>query len=79
MTITNDREIYYDPFNKEIDKDPHPLWRRMRDEAPVYYSERWGFYALSRYEDVVAAHRDWETYSKSSGMAASLAWDVLAV
>jgi cytochrome P450 len=40
----------------------------MRDEAPVYYSERWDFYALTRNEDVVAAHRDWETFSSSYGV-----------
>lgn len=40
----------------------------MRDEAPVYYSERWDFYALTRNEDVVAAHRDWETFSSAYGV-----------
>jgi cytochrome P450 len=40
----------------------------MRDEAPVYHSERWGFYALSRMDDVVAAHRDWETFSSAYGV-----------
>ena len=40
----------------------------MRDEAPVYYSERWDFYALTRHEDVVAAHRDWETFSSAYGV-----------
>ncbi len=34
----------------------------------MYYSERWDFHALSRYEDVVAAHRDWETFSSSYGV-----------
>src|SRR3979490_989170 len=40
----------------------------MRDEAPVYYSERWDFYALSRNADVVAAHRDWESFSSAYGV-----------
>ena len=35
MTVTSDSDIYYDPFNKEIDKDPHRVWRRMRDDAPL--------------------------------------------
>src|SRR3979409_2089253 len=39
----------------------------MRHEAPVSYSDRWDFYALTRYDDVVAAHRDWETFSSSYG------------
>jgi cytochrome P450 len=60
-------EIYYDPYDYEIDADPHPVWRRMRDERPVYYNERFDFYALSRYEDVHAALKDWETFSSARG------------
>jgi cytochrome P450 len=67
VTITNDSEIYYDPFNKEIDKDPHPLWKRMRDEAPLYRNEKYDFYALSRYDDVEKALVDWDTYRSGKG------------
>ena len=49
-------DIYYDPYDFEIDADPHPVWRRMRDEAPLYRNDRYEFWALSRYEDVAAAH-----------------------
>jgi cytochrome P450 len=62
-----DSEIYYDPFDVEIDKDPHPLWRRMRDEAPLYFNEQYGFYALSRYDDVEQALVDWDTYRSGQG------------
>ena len=60
-------ELYWDPFDTEIDVDPHPVWRRMRDDAPVYRNDRHDFYALSRYHDVEAAHRDPATYSSSHG------------
>ena len=30
--------IYYDPYDYEIDADPYPVWKRMRDEAPLYYN-----------------------------------------
>ncbi len=60
-------EIYYDPFDYEVDMDPHPTWKRMREEMPVYYNEKYDFYALSRYEDVMAASKDWETFSSASG------------
>ena len=36
---------------EELDADPYPVWRRLRDEAPVYYNEQHDFYALSRYDD----------------------------
>ena len=43
---------YYDPYDFEIDADPYPVWRRLRDEAPLYYNEKYDFYALSRFDDV---------------------------
>jgi hypothetical protein len=41
-------EIYYDPYDFEIDADPHPVWRRMRAEAPLYRNDKYEFWALSR-------------------------------
>ncbi len=58
---------YYDPYDFEIDADPYPVWRRLRDEAPLYYNEKYEFYALSRYEDVEKAFIDWQTYSSAKG------------
>ena len=66
MTAT-EPDLYYDPFDFEIDADPYPLWRRMRDERPVYYNERYDFYALSRFDDVERALVDWRTYSSAKG------------
>ena len=60
-------EIYYDPFDYEVDMDPHPVWKRMREEMPLYYNDKFDFYALSRYEDVMAASKDWETFSSAYG------------
>lgn len=53
-----DGELYYDPFDYSIDADPHPVWKRMRDEAPLYRNDRYDFWALSRFEDVWQAARD---------------------
>ncbi|MGO9355575.1 MAG: cytochrome P450, partial [Mycobacterium sp.] len=60
--------VEFDPYSDSFFDDPYETYRWMRDEAPVYYSERWDFYALTRYEDVVAAHRDWETFSSAYGV-----------
>jgi cytochrome P450 len=67
MTVTSDPEIYYDPFDVHIDVDPHPVWRRMRDEAPLWYNEKYEFYALSRWDDVAPALADWDTYRSGKG------------
>ncbi|MGO8862975.1 MAG: cytochrome P450 [Acidimicrobiales bacterium] len=66
MTTTAS-DIYYDPYDYVIDANPHPIWKRMRDECPVYYNERYDFYALSRYDDVRDASRDWQTFSSAKG------------
>ena len=55
---TTDPDVYYDPYDFDIDSDPYPVWRRLRDERPLYYNERYDFYALSRFEDVEPA---WST------------------
>lgn len=59
--------IYWDPFDTVIDSDPYDIWRRLRDEAPLYRNERYDFWALSRYVDVEAAHRDPATFCSSHG------------
>ncbi len=60
-------DVYYDPYDFEIDADPYPIWKRLRDEQPLYYNERYDFYALSRFDDVEAASVDWKTYSSARG------------
>jgi cytochrome P450 len=60
--------VEFDPFSDEYFNDPTEVYRRLRDEAPVYFNERYGFYALSRFADVLAAHRDWETFSSAHGI-----------
>ena len=61
-----DRE--FDPFSTEFFEDPYPMYRWLRDEAPVYHNERLGFWALSRYDDVLDAHRDTVTFSSTHGL-----------
>jgi cytochrome P450 len=60
--------VEFDPFSDEYFNDPYEVYRRLRDEAPVYHNERYGFYALSQFEDVLAAHKDWKTFSSSHGV-----------
>ena len=57
--------LVYDPYDYTIDANPHPVWARLREEAPVYYNERLDFYALSRFDDVLRAHLDPETFSSA--------------
>ena len=52
VAVTSDSDVYYDPYDFEIDADPYPVWKRLRDEAPLYYNEKYDFFALSRFDDV---------------------------
>jgi cytochrome P450 len=60
-------EIVYDPYDPVIDANPHPVWKRLRDEAPLYRNDQYDFFALSRFDDVLAASTDWRTYSSARG------------
>ena len=72
MTLTSDSDVYYDPYDFEIDADPHPVWKRLRDEAPLYYNEKYDFFALSRWDDVEPALVDWESYRSGRGSVLEL-------
>jgi len=54
-------------YSSDIDADPFPAYRRLRDEFPCYWSEGAGLWFLSRYDDVANAAVDWQTYSSLSG------------
>jgi cytochrome P450 len=60
-------ELYYDPWDVEIDLDPYPTFKRLRDESPVYYNERHEFWGLSRYADIDAALREPNKLSSAKG------------
>jgi cytochrome P450 len=60
-------DLYYDPWDVEIDLDPFPTYRRLRDESPLIYNERHDFWGLSRYADVDAALRDPGRLSSAKG------------
>ncbi len=67
MNVRNTADVYYDPDDVEIYADPYPVFRRLREEAPLYYNERHDFYAVSRFEDVERGMIDRETYISGRG------------
>ena len=60
-------ELVFDPFSEEFFNNPFDIYRRMQDEAPVYYHPEMDFYALTRHEDVANGFKDFETYSSARG------------
>jgi cytochrome P450 len=67
VTVEATDDVYFDPYDVEINADPYPVFRRLREEAPLYYNERHDFYALSRYEDVNRAIVDHGLFSSARG------------
>jgi len=65
-------KIVFDPFSEEFFNGAWDTYRRMQEEAPVYYSEEYDFYALTRHEDVATGLKDFETYSSSYGIDLSM-------
>lgn len=65
-------KVVFDPFSQEFFNGAWDTYRRMQEEAPVYYSEEYDFYALTRHEDVAAGLKDFETYSSSYGIDLSM-------
>jgi cytochrome P450 len=60
-------ELYWDPYDYDLHADPHPVWKRMREEAPLYRNDQYDFWALTRFQDVWDALGDWKTYSSAQG------------
>lgn len=63
----SDAPVYYDPYDVDLARDPWPTYRRLREEAPLYYNDKYDFYAVSRYEDCERGLPDWETFNSGRG------------
>ena len=67
MTVSAANDVYFDPYDVDLNADPYPMFRRLREEAPLYYNEEHDFYALSRFADVDDALVDYQTFSSARG------------
>jgi cytochrome P450 len=79
MTGAKAVELCYDPYDPDIDDNPYPVWKRMREEAPLYYNEKYNFYALSRYDDVARELPNWQTYRSGRGTTADILFNNIEV
>jgi cytochrome P450 len=65
--VSTATDVYYDPYDVDINADPYPTYRRLREEAPLYYNDVHDFYALSRFEDVEKGMLDAPTFISGRG------------
>ncbi len=62
-------ELVYNPYAFSVHDDPYVTYRRLRDEQPAYWNPELRFWVLSRFDDVLEAFRDFETFSSAGGIA----------
>jgi cytochrome P450 len=67
MTAT-ETDVYYDMYDRDIYASPYETFRQLRNEAPLYYNDKYNFYALSRHDDLARVLTDRETYISGKGM-----------
>jgi len=67
VTVSAASDVYFDPYDVGLNADPYPMFRRLREEVPLYYNEQHDFYALSRFADVDRALVDHQTFSSAKG------------
>mgnify|MGYP002017320044 FL=1 len=62
-------ELVYNPYAFAVHDDPYAVYARLRGEAPAYWNPDLRFWALSRFDDVLEAFRDFGTFSSTGGVA----------
>jgi len=67
MSATVTEPVQWDPYNPQFFRDPYPVFRRLREEAPLYHNEEHGFYAISRYVEVERALKETKALSSARG------------
>jgi cytochrome P450 len=67
MSTTDAGAVYFDPYDPEITANPYGVYRRLREEAPLYYNDKYNFYAVSRFADVEPGLKDNVTFSSARG------------
>ena len=67
MNAMTEGPIRWDPYDPALVADPYPMYRRLREEQPLYYNEQYDFYAVSRFEDVERGLADRDTFISGRG------------
>jgi cytochrome P450 len=65
MSLVHETDVYFDPYDVDINADPYPTYTRLRDEAPIYHNDRYDFWALSRHADVERGLVNWQSFSNT--------------
>jgi cytochrome P450/ferredoxin-NADP reductase len=62
------RAAGFDPFEDGYQQDPPEYVRWAREQEPIFYSPKLGYWVLTRYADIKAVFRDNITFSPSNAL-----------
>ncbi len=62
-------DLTYNPYSFAVHEDPYVTYRWLREESPAYWNDELRFWTLSRFDDVLAAFRDFATFSSANGVS----------
>lgn len=65
QTQADNGSVYWDPYRPDLGKNPYPTFKRLREEAPLYFNQEYNFYALSRFSDIEAHFANYEVFSSA--------------
>jgi cytochrome P450 len=65
--MATDLELRYDPYDYDIDERAQAIWKRLRDNSPLYRNDEYDFWAVSRYDDILAGLLDIDTFRSGHG------------
>lgn len=71
MPETSASPVRFDPLSPEQRRDPYPVYAEARAKAPVFFAEPYGFWVVTRYDDVLAVLKDDKTYSSVNALRSS--------
>jgi cytochrome P450 len=60
-------DVYFDMYDRDLYASPYEMYRRLREEAPLYHNEEYGFWAVSRFDDVAMVLSERERFISGKG------------
>jgi cytochrome P450 len=64
----SDDRVRFDPLERTQLENPYPVYAQLRHEYPVFYAENYGFWVVTRYDDVVTASKSHRSFSSVNAL-----------
>lgn len=58
--------------SETFNQNPYPVYHALRSQAPVYWSDAWGCWLLTRYEDIIWTLQNYQTFTSLGRLTATM-------